>query len=276
MNSIRAMLIALLMISADASAATIRCDNCTETTYQSKSVSAGIGVHHVYDLLKAESRKYQVGLECDENLNDGRTTCVKTASPLAVEPEVTNLTLELGAYYQVTGGTMKSWFTVVADDDSVRNLTAFDVAGPGGPRTQLLNWFSNVQVLSLQNALPSIGSVTHQLTVTIASMWNDSMGQTLVTVQFPEGSEITLSWEVVNNTVAVVEGSAKDKYGNIIPASAEDLRGLRFDYTREGPNGLAQRRMQDYLTAIGAAFRGGPVRWVCVQVGGGKWECSSY
>lgn len=176
---IRALFIALLMVSVDASAATIRCDNCTETTYQSKAVSAGIGIHYVYDLPKAQSRKFQVGLECDENPNDGKTTCVKAAWPLAVESEITNVTLDLAAYYQITGGTMKSHFTIVANG-TVQSFSAFDVAGPGGPLTQLIGWFDSTQAWSVQNTLPFLGASVHQLTVQALSMYQRGLGQYFV------------------------------------------------------------------------------------------------
>jgi hypothetical protein len=75
----RLLLAALAIVSTNALAATIRCDNCSEATYESKAISAGLGVHHVYDLPQAQSRKYQVALECDDNANDGRTRCAKMA-----------------------------------------------------------------------------------------------------------------------------------------------------------------------------------------------------
>ncbi len=274
MYSIRALLFALLAIGADASAATIRCDHCSEATYQSKAVTAGLGIHYVYDLPNAQSRKYQVTLECDDNLDDGRTTCTKTAWPLTVESEIVNVTLELAAYYQVTGGTMKTHFTVVANG-AVGGFSAFDVAGPGGPMTQLTNWFDSTQAWSIQNTLPFLGASLHQLSVQALGLYNESLGNTFVTIQFPvDGSEITLSYNMSNGTVEAVPGSAKDKFGNVIPASADQLGGLRFDYSREQPNGPAQRGMQAHLSAIGAIFSGTPIRWICIRIGGDKWTCS--
>lgn len=269
------ILLGLLLFSVPASAATIRCDNCAETTYQSKAIFAGIGIQYVYDLTKAQARKYEVWLDCDENLNDGRTTCTKQASSLSVEPEVANFVLELTAYYQVTHGTMRSNFTIDADG-TIQNLSAFDVAGPGGPRTQLFNWFNSTQLASINNTLPALGAAIHNITVTVASMWNDSMGQTLVTVQFPDGSKITLAYEVVNGTIAVVKGSAQDKYGNLIPTTADELDGARFDYSAEGSNGPAQQRMQNYLAIFGLALTGIGTKWSCVRVGDGKWSCGRY
>jgi hypothetical protein len=212
-------------------------------------------------------------LDCDENLNDGRTICTKQSSSLPVEPAVANFVLELTAYYQVTGGTMKSIFTITADG-TIQNLSAFDVAGPGGPRTQLFNWFNSTQSWSIRNALPIAGSSIHNIMVTVTSMWNDSMGQTLVTVKFGDGSEITLSYELVNNTVGVVPGTAMDKYGNIIPSTEAELDGLRFDYSAEGPNGSAQQRMQNYLGIFGILMSGTGKKWSCVKIGGNTWNCA--
>jgi hypothetical protein len=111
---------------------------------------------------------------------------------MAVEPEVTSATLELAAYYQVTGGTMKSRFTIVANG-SVQNFSAFDVAGPGGPLTQLISWFDSTQSWSIRNTLPFLGASFHQLTVQALSIYNESLGTTLVTVQFSDGTQVTLS-----------------------------------------------------------------------------------
>ncbi len=268
-------LLGLLLFSTDIFAAITRCDNCNETMYESKATSLGIGVHYVYDLQKAQARKYEVLRECSDNLNDGRTTCSKVAYPMPMEPEITAFVLELTAYHQVTGGTMKSHFTVIADG-TAQNLSAFDVAGPGGPRTRLIDWFNSSQLASINNALPTLGSAIHNIVVTIASLWNDSMGQTLVTVQFPDGSQVTLTHESINGVTNVVPGSAKDKYGNIIPASGADLDGMRFDYSAEGPNGTGRQRMLNYLEAFGISLTGSGKKWVCISIAGGAWDCAYY
>lgn len=270
-----AALAGLLFFSTITSAATSRCDNCSESAYESKAISLGVGIHYVYDLQKARARKYEVQRECSGNLNDGRTTCMKAAYPMPTEPEVMDFVLELTAYYQVTGGTMKSHFTIVADG-TAQNLSAFDVAGPGGPRTRLIDWFNSTQLASINNALPTLGAAIHNIAVTIASLWNDSMGQTLVTVQFQDGSTITLTHESINGTTNVVPGSAKDKYGNVIPASGADLDGARFDYSDEGPNGPARQRMLNYLEAFGISLTGSGKKWVCISIAGGAWDCAYY
>jgi len=194
-------------------------------------------------------------------------------SALSVETDIANFILELSAYYQVTGGTMKSHFEVVADG-SAGGLSAFDVAGPGGPRTTLINWFNSNQMASINNALPMLGASIHNITTTIASIWNENMGTTLVTVSFSDGSQVTLSYEAINATINVVPGSAKDKYGNVIPANGEELDGTRFDYSLETPNGPAFQRMQSYLSLFfNISISNGARRWACVQVDGGTWNC---
>lgn len=265
--------LALLAPGFAATAATLRCDSCDESAYRSIAVSAGLGSHYVYDLPNARARKYDVSLECDENTNDGRTICAKTVSSSAVEAEIANAVLELAAYYQLTNGTMKSHFTIVADGP-VQNSSAFLVAAPGGPRTQLFNWFDSTKAWSIDNTLPFLGASLHQLTVQALSFYNESLGLTLVTVKFSDGTEITLSYNMVNGTVDVVAGSAKDRFGNIIPATADQLNGLIFDYSGEGPNGPAMRRMQEHLSIFGAAFTGTSQRWSCVKVGGDQWNCT--
>jgi hypothetical protein len=265
--------IVLLLACGQAWAGTLRCDDCSETSYRSKANAAGIGTHHVYDLVKAQARKYQVWLDCDDNPSDGRTTCSRQVDPAPVEPEVSAFVLELAAYHQITGGTMKSHFTITANG-SVQDLSAFDVVGPGGPRTALFEWFDTTQTASINNALPMIGAAVHSIAVTIASMWNDSMGRTLVTVRFRDGSEITLSYELINSTIEVVPGSAKDKYGNVIPANPADLDGVRFDYSAADANDPARQRMMDYLSLFGVSLPGSGRKWVCVRVSDEQWNCT--
>lgn len=262
-------LVSLLLISTQASAAEIRCDQCSEATYQTLARQAGVGIHYVYDLKTAQSRKYEVERSC-ESAHD----CYMEINSVPVEPEIANFILELTAYAQITQGTMKSHFTITTNG-STQNLSAFDVVGPGGPRTELFNWFITSQVLSIRNALPMVGGAIHNLTTTIASIWNENLGKTLVTVLFTDGSKITLEYEAINHTVAVVAGSAEDKYGNAIPATLDQLNGTRFDYTREGPNGPAQDRMRNYLRFYGVTVTGA-TRWACVSVSNGGWRCAPY
>lgn len=265
----------LLLFGTQASAAVLRCDGCSESGYRSKSIAAGPGVHYVYDLASAQARKYETSLQCDDNLTDGRTVCSREATPLPVEQEVGDFVLELAAYHRVTNGTMKAVFTFNASG-AVEHLSAFDVAGPGGPREALIDWFNSTQLLSLQNALPLVGTAAHNLAVTIASMWNDSLGQTHAIIQFRDGSRITLTYELINNSVTVLSGTAKDRYGNIIPGNPEEADGLRFDYSAEGENGAAQQRMRDYLQSIGIEVPVTSRRWVCVQIGESQWQCGYY
>ena len=259
----------LLLASPQATAAEIRCDQCSEATFQMKAQQAGVGIHYVYDLKTAQSRKYSVERSCE-----GPHDCYMEATSLQVEPEVANFILELTAYAQITQGTMKSHFTITTNG-TTQNLSAFDVVGPGGPRTQLFNWFTTSQVTSIRNALPMVGGAIHQITTTIVSIWNENLGKTLVTVIFSDESKITLEYQMINHTVTIVEGSAEDKYGNAIPATLDQLNGTRFDYTREGPNGPTQERMRNYLSFYGVSVTGG-TRWACASVSNGGWHCAPY
>jgi hypothetical protein len=260
----------LLLASQQAIAVEIRCDHCSEATFQTMARQAGVGIHYVYDLKAAQSRKYAVERSCE-----GPHDCHMEATSLPVESEVTNLVLELTAYGQTTQWTMKSYFTITADG-TAQNLSAFDVAGPGGPRTQLFDWFNSTQLASIRNALPMLGAATHNIAVTIASIWNENMGKTLVRILFTDGSEVTLEYESINRIITVVEDSAKDRYGNVIPVTANDIDGTRFDYSREGPNGPAQQRMSNYLRVYGVNVSSGSTRWMCVRVSDGAWHCALY
>jgi hypothetical protein len=256
-------LLALLALPCfDASAAVIRCDNCSESAYLAQAQSRGAGptgvdTHYVYDLPQGRVRKYEVSRSCE----DGRV-CYNETTPLPVEPEVELQVLELASYWHTTSGTMKGYVTITADG-TIQHLSAYDVAGPGATRTQLINWISSApQITSLQNTLPALIGAMHQIAVTIGSMWNDSMGKTLITIAFSDGSKIDLEYEVVNNTYTIIEGSAEDKFGNKIPMTWDQLNGAQFDYTAEGPNGPAGNRMRNHIyTMIGV-----PVTY-------GKWRC---
>lgn len=270
-------LLGLLALSCfDASAAVIRCDNCSELANQAQAQSrgagpAGIDTHYVYGLPQGRVRKYEVMRSCEEG-----HVCYNETTPLPVEPDVELAVLELASYWHRTNGTMKSWFTFTADG-TAQHLSAFDVAGPGAPRDSLYNWFNTYRVASVRNSLPLAGALIHQVGVTIASMWNDSMGKTMITIEFSDGSEVTLEYESINNTVSVAEGSAKDKYGNIIPVARDQVNGLRFDYSAEGANGSARQRMSNYLyTMFGVPVTNGTTRWSCVAVGDSGWRCGNY
>jgi hypothetical protein len=202
-------------------------------------------------------RKYEVSRSCE----DGRV-CYNETTPLPVEPEVELQVLELASYWHTTSGTMKGYVTITADG-TIQHLSAYDVAGPGATRTQLINWISSApQITSLQNTLPALIGAMHQIAVTIGSMWNDSMGKTLITIAFSDGSKIDLEYEVVNNTYTIIEGSAEDKFGNKIPMTWDQLNGAQFDYTAEGPNGPAGNRMRNHIYTM----TGVPVTY-------GKWRC---
>jgi hypothetical protein len=236
---------------------------------QSQATARGAGTHYVFDLIKGATRKYLVERSCEEAM-----ACYYEATSVAVEPEIKQFVLELTVYRQVTQGSMKSWFTVTTDG-SAQNLSAFDVAGPGAPRELLFSWFTTSQAASIRNALPMVGAAAHSVVTTIASLWNESLGKTWVTVLFSDGSQIILEYELVNHNVSVVPGSAKDKYGNPIPATLEQLNGSRFDYSGEGPNGPVQQRMRNYLTIYGVAVTSG-TRWACVSVANGGYHCAPY
>lgn len=254
--------LALALFGTAASAAEIRCDNCSEQQYQwlaqnQGAGAAGLSTHYVYDLPQGKVRKFQVERSCEEGM-----VCYNETTPLPVEPEIELQMLELASYWHRTGGTMKGYVTLTTNG-STQNLSAFDVAGSGAARTQLTNWLnSGPQLASLQNTLPALIGAVHQLAVTIASMWNDSMGKTLITVVFSDGSKIQVEWESINNTMTFVEGSAEDKYGNKIPMTWDQLNGRQFDYGAEGPNGPAGNRMRNHIyTMTGVPITS--VRWRC-------------
>lgn len=77
-------------------------------------------------------------------------------------------------------------------------------------------------------------------------------------------------------TVSVVEGSAADKYGNIIPVTRDQVNGLRFNYSGESANGTARQRMSNSLyTMFGVPVTDG-TRWSCIAINDSVWRCSNY
>ncbi len=245
----------LFAIGLSVSAAEIRCDNCSEATYQSRAIQAGVGTHYVYDLVKGNSRKFTIERSCEEGMQ-----CSFEVYSEAVERDVVTVVLELTAYRAATVGSMSSNFTIYADGD-VAGITAFDVAGPGGPRSQVIDWMNSTKVMSIRNALPLEGAILHNMFVTAINIFKNNIGKTNVTVVFSDGSKFTLEFESVNGTFTVIEGSAVDEFGNIIPAQIEQLNGLRFDYSRD-PGGPAQQRMEAYLKVFGVKVTGS-TKWVC-------------
>jgi len=257
----------LLLASSSALASEVRCDNCTEAAYKANALAGGgVGTRYVYDLVKGISRKYEISSSCEE----GRV-CSSEATPMPVEPDFSNMTVELAGYHAATAGQMSSWFTLHADS-SIHNLTVFDVGGPGAGRTQLASWLTNTQAPTIRNALPAAGVALHSLIAAALNIFKNSVGQTNVTVVLADGGQITLVYEPINNTVTVIEGSIADKFGNIVPRTIGDLDGAHFDYSHE-PNGPAERKMKDYLSIFGVRVTGS-VHWVCV--GDSRPVCSPY
>ncbi|ODV17370.1 MAG: hypothetical protein BGP24_07435 [Lysobacterales bacterium 69-70] len=252
------LFLAMALFGSSAGAAEIRCDDCSESAYMAQALTRGSGTHYVYDLVKGYARKFEVTRSCEEGM-----VCFVEAESLSVERDVINVVGELAAYYAATQGTMKSLF-VVTTNGPVQNLSAYDVAGPGGARTQLIDWLAGSASISWSNALPMGGAAVHSLVLAAVSIFKSNIGQTLITVQFADGSKITFEYNPVNNSLTAVENSAVDAHGNIIPVTPSQLNGVQYNYGSEGPNGPAGTRMRNYLyTMFGVPVVYGAVRWSC-------------
>ncbi len=98
---------------------------------------------------------------------------------------------------------------------------------------------------------------------------------TYVTVVFPDGSQITLSYDQWTNTAEVVEGSARDAAGNPIPATLGGASNRTFDFSGD-PSGNAAAGMSTWLTRLGARMEGTGVREMACVVGGDGMVCTRY
>jgi len=259
------LLLGLASIGGSANAAALRCDNCSEGAYEATAMTRTFGTHHVYDLVKGNVRKYQIFRSCEPG--DG---CWTEAEPMPVEADVNAIVIELTALHAVTQGTMKSHFTLHTNG-TVGDLSAFNVIFPGGSRNNLMHWMTNVNT-SWQNG----AIAAHGLAGAAANIFLGANVTTLVTVVFADGSSAVFSYDAVNNSVGYVEGSATDKYGNIIPSNVNQLNGIQFDYSAEGSNGNgpAGLRMQNHLyTMFGVPVTYGNssriITWTCHANGTG-------
>lgn len=252
-----AMIAGLMVISGESTARELKCNGCSEVQYQNLAKSQQWGEHYVYDLVNANVRKYKV----EREPNWGGTYLV-FAIPQPVESEVNNAILELSAYYAVTSGGMSSYFTFDAGQD-LPGMSAYDVVGPGPARTNLYNWV--LHATGFQNALPMAGAALHSLAVTVINIFKSDVGATHITILFEDGTQVTLEFEPINASVAIIDGTAVDSEGNIIPATLSDLDGMRFDYSRD-QGGRAHIRMNTHLNSLfGIRIRGG-AKWACTSV----------
>lgn len=259
----------MLLVPNSSEATEYRCDNCSEQEYLALAKQNRWGTHYVYDLAQGHVRKYRVESEPDR---DGMY--LRFVYPQSVESDVKNVVLELSAYHTMTAGSMSSHYTFYADED-LPPMDAFDVAGPGGPRTQLYNWLGSADSRSLRNALPMVGANIQSLVGAALSILKNNLGPVHVTVVFTDGSEVTVSFELINNEFEVIEGTARDSAGNVVPATLEDLDGMRFNYDG-GSDGLARGRMSNYLyTMWGVETPSESTGWACVTAGDSV-SCHAY
>lgn len=259
----------LFAVGFSASATEIKCDNCSEATYQSLAIQAGVGTHYVYDLVKGNSRKFTVERSCEEGMQ-----CYFEVYPEAVESDVVTVVQELTAYRIETANSMSSHFDVYTDGDTA-GFTAFDVAGPGGPRTQLADWLESFKGVTIRNALPMEGAILHSVVATAINIFKNNIGKTNITVIFTDGTKFTFEYDSFNNTFTGIEGSAVDELGNVIPTTKAQIEGMRFDYSRD-PGGAAQQRMTAYLKVFGVTVVvNGSAKWAC-GVADGNVQCYSY
>ncbi len=245
----------------NALAAELRCDNCSEAQYLAKATSAGVGTQYVYDLVKGQTRKYTAWREPNEM---GGTVFEIQSEP--VEAQFDLVVLEYSDWYHQTGGTMSKATTLTATG-TVGNFTAYDVVGPGPKQQALFDWISN------GGSLDSVHNTFSHAVISFTSALKIIMqmpAPVAVTVVFPDGSQITLNYEVVDSTVQAKDGTAKDAHGNIIVLSKDQLNGMTFDY-RNDSLGYDRTKMTNWLTG----FLGVPVSsssgiwgYACVSAGG--------
>jgi hypothetical protein len=234
-----------LALSATATAAEIRCDACTESTYQQRAKNANLGTHYVYDLVNNQARKYFVERERAPN-----GTYLYFVDPLPVENDVTRVVNEMSSIYRSTGGTMRAKLTVTADG-SIAGMSAFNGALAGGSRTAIISWFQNS--LSVQNVLPFLGVAVNGLGNAAVNVWKNVPIKTLVTIKFADGTTMTVDVNMLDRTVTVVE--CMDAAGNPIPTSASQATSIRFDFTRD-PTNRAPNLMWDWLGRLGVSVTG--------------------
>lgn len=199
-----------------------------------------------------------------ERHHDNGTTTLEIQSA-AVEPEVDLVVLELSDWYHKTGGTMTQAISVEATGP-VRDFSAYDVVGPGAKQQALLSWIGSSSYMdSVHNTFSTI-----MFSFTSAFRIIAAMAPAVnITVVFPDGTQITLEYEVVNAEAKVKEGTAKDSQGNVIPLSKDQLNGMTFDYSRDS-FGYDRTRMSNWLQnfiGVPVSTSGGVWRYACVSAG---------
>jgi hypothetical protein len=230
---------------------------------------ADIGVHYIFSVSAGTVFRFQV--EREPSSYGAYDYYVFQED---VEPHVANVVAELKAYYDLTGGTMKSYWTIY-HNSALPVTTAHPTVGPGIEQNQLFDWFVGPGALSWRNFLPMEGATLQGMGATLINILKSVPLGTYVTVVFPDGSQITLSYDQWTNTAEVVEGSARDAAGNPIPATLGGASNRTFDFSGD-PSGNAAAGMSTWLTRLGARMEGTGVRGMACVVGGDGMVCTRY
>jgi hypothetical protein len=147
------------------SAAEIRCDSCTTVaSAATRARQADIGVHYIFSVSAGTVFRFQV--EREPSSYGAYDYYVFQED---VEPHVANVVAELKAYYDLTGGTMKSYWTIY-HNSALPVTTAHPTVGPGIEQNQLFDWFVGPGALSWRNFLPMEGATLQGMGATLINI----------------------------------------------------------------------------------------------------------
>lgn len=231
-------------------AAEIRCDSCTTVaTAAARARQADVGLHYVFSVSTGAVFRFQV--EREPNAQGAYDYYVFQE---VVEPDVAYAVAELKEFYDFTGGTMSAYWTIHTNE-ALPLGSVHPTVRPGADQYALFNWFTGPGSLSWRNFLAMEGATLQAMGATVINILKTVPLGTHVRVVFPDGSEITLSYDQWTNTATIVPGSARDEVGNPIPTSLEEARNIAFNFSAD-PSGRAAAGMSTWLTRLGARMEG--------------------
>jgi hypothetical protein len=183
----------------------IRCDVCSADARRQLAASAGVGTHVVYDLVLRTKSGYRVTYDQERRIN--------VAMPAAVDPKISQLVDALADFHAETGGSMRKWVEVQAEDLGIGGLdSAYDVIDDRNLRLRVGDRLARSIPADGMQAFNNIIQLLGQLGM--AGMGFTGDAAVTVIVRFADGTTVDFRVEPGNPRGQYQEESGRSENGD--------------------------------------------------------------
>lgn len=202
------------VLPAAATAATIRCDGCSDATMKYKAKMADVGEHTLYDLAGNRVKAYYVSYEPELYPNATNYYGRLHVMQLGVPADVKEYVSYLSTAYAETGGTFRAKARVDAHDLGVNGLgsaTAYDVMGDANLRARIGDRLA-------QGSIPNVPVWAEWMAAHLQSYLN--FRETLIMeieIELWDGSLVVYEVKYGRNSASYLEGRSRTAGGQLIP-----------------------------------------------------------